>query len=232
MIEQQQEERQKLKDALCLQPMPPYRQLSPIDIDQLLSALKMLIHAKDLKDAGRPEYTPELKAKAWQRAREAIAKVEASARQGNIMKHLNPGTILEINDLHHAAAAAAQGFKVATQYKYNPTAFGLGEAEELIPNPDYIENWIIEVTETGPNAAANFLPKVGDFVTNIGNTNKERESSGIVISLLCIGKEQLLFMRTAARHPGPNTFCESVDLIRIVERNGQPFPQYKIKEAA
>lgn len=163
------------------------------------------------------------------------------------MKPLTPGTILEIHDLHRAAAAHALGFEVLI---YDQSLSCSIPYEEYCLHLVDFDSAIIEITADGPNAFGNFLPQVGDlFFMGKNGTGLERGAVRIVNNnykgLSCNelspefknkgkrpqlknwhGRNGLLALKVALK------IYKNKEDSRIIERNGQPFPQFKIKKSS
>lgn len=144
-----------------------------------------------------------------------------------------PNTTLILTDLWAAAAADKLGFEIESfsqqrDWKWKP-GFRLnpGYAIKISPkNGDaprsFVEmptQWRITVTESGPNAAENFLPQVGDIL-------EINEGEGVHVVTVTYTNEAGVVMVLDV--PWEDTWPLNIKnhCRRIIERNGIPFPQF------
>lgn len=119
-----------------------------------------------------------------------------------------PGTKLIITDLWAAAAAHKLGFEVESK------TFSSNYWQKMFIAQSRFCQWRITVTESGPNAAERFLPQVDDYV----------EWAHCHPRIVCADdlhpQSEALIPLSFARMYAPQKG------VRILERNGIPFPQF------
>jgi hypothetical protein len=111
-----------------------------------------------------------------------------------------PGTQLIMDKLWAAAAAHELGFEVETIHPCSST----GWQSKFLSDKRYTL-WRITVTESGPNAAKRFLPQVDDVLRGFSMPDKY----AVMIS------EDFM-----------SGWLRKFSAVKIIERNGTPFPQF------
>ena len=130
-----------------------------------------------------------------------------------------PGTQLILNDLWAAAAAHKLGFEVESNPNNNQYVIqkNIGWIEMFLPDARV---WRITVTESGPNAAEKFLPQTKDTLADLNWRY-------LVDDILAEEVENFISVSDARE-----SFSEYEEethgrgAVRILERNGIPFPQF------
>jgi hypothetical protein len=115
-----------------------------------------------------------------------------------------PGTQLVMNEIWAAAAAHKLGFEMDSNPNNSEYVIqnDMGWVQLFLPDARV---WRITVTESGPNAAKRFLPQVDDVLRGFSMPDKYA---------VMISKD---FM---------SEWLRKFSAVKIIERNGIPFPQF------